>query len=803
LRFDLCYWFLCSDLAEARRELSNERLAGSSSVHNAQLSHDKENRLLRELAAQKLLESSLRAQASEESEALAAEKEERVRLTERLERLGAEQRSTNEQLRQREEELAALRRQHAADQARGAQALQDSVAEGRRTAEELRLRSAALEETRAVMAQIDAQMRQLDAARYARETKAQLDEQKSASRIHELEVALDSKTSAMDQATQALEQLRVENARLASGSRDDLVTMQRQLEAEHAAVRSALEERLAASSHRVEELTAKEADMQRQVHEVQLDNTTLVERLARRDAEVERFESEAQELREQNILLASEHQHHLDAQERSFSARLSDAESRATQARSWATAEAKHLFENAITRLERETERAIAQGVQRAIEAHKGPTPATVAAAAAGMGLVGTGSRGSVLPLPLSSPGRSPRGGQQHAQSSPRSYDAPIDAASASLSPRRAAASSPTSSGRVGSEVFGDSGHRSLGSPSSSRHNNVGAGADESGSSTSGDDRAFFAHALSLFKDQLLSNLSSSFSVLSELRVSAESDSLRTEAELLAQVSSLKDMLQAQERLQRDLANKLREVAAAHQAEVGSLRAAAQQEALLLEERANVIRELKRRYKSAKTSVSGLTTSLINVRQALAEAQRNHAAEVAQWRDLSAAELAESVRSTEALAGRRLDAEAKLRRKAEEEAENYVRAAQQSEHRCFLLQQQQAQLVTFFKQQIQQLVRPSSSSQQQPQPSQSAPNTARPLHHQPPPFGGGQASVQSPPSSSSSGFYSAMAASAGAPDFEAQLNNFLRSSNAAVAAALQQQQEQQQPLAAQKDAASF
>ena len=91
--------------AVEERELSSERLAGSSSAHSVQLQHDKENRLLRELAAQKLLEASLRAQLAEEAEILTREKEDRIRLSERLERVGSELRSSQDSLRSREDEL--------------------------------------------------------------------------------------------------------------------------------------------------------------------------------------------------------------------------------------------------------------------------------------------------------------------------------------------------------------------------------------------------------------------------------------------------------------------------------------------------------------------------------------------------------------------------------------------------------------------------------------------------------------------------------------------------------------------------
>lgn len=143
-----------SELSDAKRDLSNERLAGSSSAHSAQLLQDKENRLLRELAAQKLLEASLRAQVSEESDALTHEREERIRLTERLEHIGGELRTAQETLRAREEELLSLRKQHVAESSRAAVALQETQSEIKRQQDELRLKDATIKETEVAMKQI-------------------------------------------------------------------------------------------------------------------------------------------------------------------------------------------------------------------------------------------------------------------------------------------------------------------------------------------------------------------------------------------------------------------------------------------------------------------------------------------------------------------------------------------------------------------------------------------------------------------------------------------------------------------------
>lgn len=397
------------------------------------------------------------------------------------------------------------------------------------------------------------------------------------------------------------------------------------------------------------------------VHDSAVQCASLKERLHSKATELAAAAAQVAELKQQNILLASEHSHHLDALQEGYESRLRDYENMAHERHSSTNEEQRHAFEMAVQALEREVERAM----DAAVHAAEQPVSAS---------------------LPYSP------------SASASAYSSALDAASSSLSPSRGT---------------------------------IGGGGQAQQSS-------FHVTAVTLLKQQLLHRLDATFHALhqSRARLSAEAQQVQ---------SQLQHQLASQSAVEADMSRRLAALGESHASEMRMVQGGGQQEQLLLDERAAVIRELKRRYKREQAASATIKTQLVQLRSQLQQMHEQHALDVQQWRDLSNAELRTSIHNVESIAAKRLDAENRLRRRAEEEADrsdiqreitmvsmvarpqlvggwllrllahvrcfsfvsslfvccSYVRACTQSEHKIFQLQQEKAQLITFFKQQLQ------------------------------------------------------------------------------------------------------
>jgi hypothetical protein len=136
-----------SDLVEAKRDLSNERLSSSSSNHHLQLSSDKESRLLRELAACQLLEAQLRAEVHEAEAAARREADERTQWTEEL-------RTMHDTIQTRDEQLHQARETAQNENSRLQQQLADVKKQLHLSEEEVKAKVASLRERDIIMKQI-------------------------------------------------------------------------------------------------------------------------------------------------------------------------------------------------------------------------------------------------------------------------------------------------------------------------------------------------------------------------------------------------------------------------------------------------------------------------------------------------------------------------------------------------------------------------------------------------------------------------------------------------------------------------
>lgn len=319
------------------------------------------------------------------------------------------------------------------------------------------------------------------------------------------------------------------------------------------------------------------------------------ERLHSKSIELASAAAQVAELKQQNILLASEHTHHLESLQSGYEARLRDFENSVHERQAYGDEEQRHAFEVAVQALEREVERALDAAVHQAGQ-------------------------------PLSSSSYSP------SASASAAYSSALDAASSSLSPSR-------------------------------------------GNAAGGGGQSFHVAAVTLLKQQLLHRLNSTFHALHQSRA-------RLTAEAQHVQSQLEHHLSTQSAIEADMTRRLAALGESHASEMRVVQAAGSgaghQEQLLLDERAAVIRELKRRYKREQAAAATLKTQLVQLRSQLQQVQEQHALDVQQWRDLSGTELRSSIHHVESIAAQRLEAENRLRRRAEEEADRSDTQMQQS-----------------------------------------------------------------------------------------------------------------------------
>lgn len=301
------------DLADVKRELSNERLSSSGSGHHLQLAADKEARLMRELALAKLLEQQLRTEMSEEATEARREKEDRIRLEERAEAQAEETRHLADTLRLREEELKRLRDSSSKEVTAAQVSLANCRKELRAAQEEVQSKSAALRELEVGMQAVGARLVGLDTDKAARESARLLEEQRLQSKIAESQAALTTSQS-------SAEALRAENARLVA------------LTQESATQTATLSERLHAKAHEAETVSLELS------HVKHARDQQLVEHTEQLHAMQDRFEAHLQEV------------------ESSYRERLHALQTTGVE-------EQRRTFELAMDQLQRELDRALHNGV--------------------------------------------------------------------------------------------------------------------------------------------------------------------------------------------------------------------------------------------------------------------------------------------------------------------------------------------------------------------------------------------------------------------------------------------------------
>ena len=220
---------------------------------------------------------------------------------------------------------------------------------------------------------------------------------------------------------------------------------------------------------------------------------------------------------------------------------------------------------------------------------------------------------------------------------------------------------------------------------------------------------SFYSSTLSLFHSTLLSRLSASFAQLHKDYERKEYD-FHTQISLLRQdVMFLENQAKERKESEESLAARLHTVTQETEKEAKKLRAEVHEKELLLVERGNVIRELKRRYKREQELLAESKTHFSQLKVELNQARQQHSHELESLRDQCTKELHASLSQTESISQKRLEAENKLRKRAEEESERYVRQCQQLEAENFLLKQEKVQLTALLQRQLSDLRTASSA----------------------------------------------------------------------------------------------
>lgn len=607
------------DLAERNRELSNERLAASSSLHHLQLAADKEKRLMRELALAQVVQEQLRVQLAEESTEARSQKEEKIRLEERVEANQEEMRSTADQLHSREEELAEVK------------------SELRLAQEELRRKNAALAEAQSGLQRFSAKFAQADAEERTRQSEKNAEDQRNANRHSELVSA-----------TAALDAVRGENARLVALVQETAGNMADRWEQAQSMAEEKIEERVQELNKRLAHVAQQQQQLGQILHQGAVQSATMNERLTSKTTELEHLQAEVQQLRHEREESQHAHSDQFHSLQERYQAHLHDLEAafreRFQTAQTSGAEEQRRMFESTMDAVQREVDRAIQAGV------HREPFHPSASSSSA-----------------------------SHVFSPASSQNAPGESGSAasrpfSFQPTPLSVASPTSVGGLSSVDVQSSVNPSL--------------------------QSFYSSSLSLFQSTLLSRLSTAFTAVHK-------EAERKEYDFQTQISLLRQDLtfhtsQAAERKEAEesLAQRLHQTTQEGEREAKKLRGEVHEKELLLVERGNVIRELKRRYKREQELLVEAKASVAAIKTELAQARQHHVHELETLREQCTSELHSSLTQTESIGQKRLDAEHKLRKRAEEESERYVRQCQQSEAENFLLKQEKVQLTALLQRQL-------------------------------------------------------------------------------------------------------
>lgn len=575
------------DLADVKRDLSNERLGVASNGHHLAIAADKEARLLRELQLAKLLEQQLRTDVADVSALARDEKEARIRLEERVESLSDDVRRLEDRETEQSEEINTLRTQLSQLQTSSSSEIASLKQELSTSQENLRKKTLEFVDVQRGLELLSKKLESLEREKKLLETDRARHQESADRKIDEL-----TRQLATAQAT--AESSKEEANRLAHMVRDNATKMSQQFDRQQSELFSQTDAKLSSLHDRLASAQQQQHALGRFIHDGALTSTALQEKLTACEETIERLRDDIRIERKEKEDLISHHATQFREMQDHYSRQLTDMENHARErfssAQSHGIDDLKHSFGLSIDSFKHEFNRALDRGLN----------------------------------------------GQEIVTPSLHSHREDII-----FSP-----TSPRQRGINQSEHDGTLGQSAL--------------------------QEHLSSSLNLLASAMLTSLSSAFTQLRKSTDRREYD-LNTQIALLKQEAEF-HRSQAEQRKEGEeqLSQRLQDLSLSSNNDLKKIKAELTDAQSLLEERANVIRELKKRYKREQSITAESKQQLSAIKSELANLRLHHQAELEQLRVECQKELNDSLTQAEAIAEKRLEAENKLRKRAEEESDKSV-----------------------------------------------------------------------------------------------------------------------------------